>query len=258
MKEYHKLLENLIKIIFDINISIREYKEHEAKILLIDDSNNKGYNINYQEDCINNLAISDFTLLILSQCSKIEQETARSIFEVGEDWNIELIRLISSVNKLIDEIGYNGLNLRRHVKFSTSYLELGEAIHEAEINGLLNFICNAILNLQTNLKYISEQFQRYSLRPIIAESSTATDEKIKFNGGPALLGFLMKQFIAKGYIDLPFVNGDTSIERLATLCYEKFEMEGELSSLKKYMGGTKNISETKAAKFLIPDFRDIK
>lgn len=261
MGEYHKLLDKLINVIYDINISIREYDEYEAKVLLLNDTNYRGFNINYDEFDTNDVSSPEFDLFILSLCSRIEHDAIRNLFDVGIEWEIELHRLISSVSKLSKAIGHHGLHLRSHLKYCESYTELHESYHISEISGLLCLISNAVINLYANLCHIKENVDRYSLKPITRSSFATTElEKIKFNGGPALFGFIMKLLMRHGYIDPPFVNGDSSFEKLATLCYESFEINGELSSLKKYMGDPKNksLSEAKAAKFSIPDFKDVK
>lgn len=259
MGDYHKLLNRLVNVIYDINVSIREYEEYDTKILQLNDSNFRGFDINYQEYDVNAVGTSEFNLLILNLCSHIEHEATRCLFDVGTEWDVELHRLISSVSKLSKAIGHNGLYLRSYLKYCESYTELQESYHISEISGLLCLISNAVINLYENLCHIKENIDRYSLKPITSSSFATTElEKIKFNGGPALFGFIMTELIRQGYIDLPFVNGDTSFEKLAALCYERFEINGELSSLKKYMGGTKNLSEAKVAKFNIPDFKDVK
>lgn len=88
--------------------------------------------------------------------------------------------------------------------------------------------------------------------------------KIKWKGSTALFGYLFLELIKYGYIEPPLRNGETNYSAFARLCYQYFEVSnkrGELTTLEnleKELNPNKcSLSDTKRAKFTIPDLSDL-
>jgi len=83
--------------------------------------------------------------------------------------------------------------------------------------------------------------------------------KIKWLGEKNQFGYLFLELTKKGFIEPPISNGEPNFTALARLCYEYFEFDGKFSSLEKELRESScSLSETKRAKFTIPELSDLK
>ncbi|MCX6246339.1 MAG: hypothetical protein NTW10_01285 [Bacteroidetes bacterium] len=93
-----------------------------------------------------------------------------------------------------------------------------------------------------------------------AESKGRGDqiEKIIWNCNPSVFGYLFLELIKKGYIKPPVYNGDTNFTKFSRLCMEHFEIKTTPENLKKALHENSNqLSDTKRAKFFIPELSDL-
>lgn len=82
--------------------------------------------------------------------------------------------------------------------------------------------------------------------------------KLKFNGSPALFGFLITELAKKGYIEYPLRSGDPNYTGLAKICFSLFEIQTTSENLIREFNPNKNsLSETKRRKFSIPEKSDV-
>lgn len=82
--------------------------------------------------------------------------------------------------------------------------------------------------------------------------------KLKWKGTPASFGYLIFELAKKGFIDFPLHNGEINPTGLAKKCYQLFDINTTESNLIKEMNPNKNsLSDTKRAKFSIPNLEDI-
>jgi len=79
--------------------------------------------------------------------------------------------------------------------------------------------------------------------------------KIKWKGPPSVFGYLFLELVHNGFIEAPPLhNGEINYSGLARLFFEHFDIETTLGNLSKEMNPGKNsLSNTKRAKFTIPD-----
>ncbi len=83
-------------------------------------------------------------------------------------------------------------------------------------------------------------------------------QKIKWNGSPSVFGYLFLEFVKHGFIEPPLRNGESNYAGFAKLCYHNFDIKTTLENLIKEMNPGKNqLSNTKQAKFTIPDLSDL-
>jgi hypothetical protein len=84
-------------------------------------------------------------------------------------------------------------------------------------------------------------------------------EKIKWNGSPAVFGYLFLELVKKGFITPPLFNGEPNFTALSRLCFEYFEIDTTPENLTKALNEKSNpLSNTKRAKFTIPERSDLK
>jgi len=82
--------------------------------------------------------------------------------------------------------------------------------------------------------------------------------KIKWNGTPSQFGYLFTELIKQGFIEPPLYNGEMNIKGFARLCWECFNINTTPQNLEKECNPNKNdLSETKRAKFTIPNISDL-
>jgi hypothetical protein len=106
----------------------------------------------------------------------------------------------------------------------------------------------------TILEWVNEKLAdlKNSMKPV------PTNDKIRWKGTPSQFGFLINRLVCHGFIDPPIYNGETNFTGLARLCYDHFEIETTLGNLTKEVNPEKNtLSDTKRAKFTIPDLIDL-
>jgi len=87
--------------------------------------------------------------------------------------------------------------------------------------------------------------------------SQNTIEKIKWLGTPSQFSYLMLELAKRGFIEQPLYRGETSPSRYAELCYNNFEIETTLESLKTEFKKDSSLTDVYRAKFTIPDKIDI-
>jgi len=93
------------------------------------------------------------------------------------------------------------------------------------------------------------------------------NKKIKWNGTPALFGYLFIELVNKGFIEMPLHNGEHNYTEFAKRCFDTFEIKGTNKPLTTIGNLTKelnpkqdknSLSDTKRAKFTIPELSDLK
>lgn len=261
MKDYHILLEPITKIIFDINVNIRHYKENdhgfETRILELNDSQLGGFQGLKVVDDMNMASVSSFTEILLDHGSKISRQATDMLFEKGKDWEIELNRLIASAERLIEESSYNGRLKEALLKMSDSYTKQDKQVHGQVIIGLTYLITSTLKDMLTNLKYIRKNVDRFSVTHAPPELSQI--EKIKYNGSASFMGFLMMELIDKGFIDMPISKGSPSLSALASLCNDYFDVDATIGTMKKAFSYDSNqLSDIKRLKLEIPNIKDVR
>jgi hypothetical protein len=88
--------------------------------------------------------------------------------------------------------------------------------------------------------------------------SVKQDEKIKWNGTPSQFAYLFLELVKHGFIEPPLYNGEQNFTGLSRLCYQYFDIQTTPGNLIKEMNPEKNtLSDTKRAKFTIPDISDL-
>lgn len=120
---------------------------------------------------------------------------------------------------------------------------------------------NNLINLQEfdlALKFIELELG------YIEKSGTGTGaevlkmKKIKWTGTPSQFGYLFTELIRQGFIEPPLYNGEMNIKGFARLCWECFDINTTPQNLEKECNPNKNdLSETKRAKFTIPNISDL-
>lgn len=84
-----------------------------------------------------------------------------------------------------------------------------------------------------------------------------TKEKIKWLGSPAVLAFLMQEFVAHNYIQPPNYGSEATMTGLAKLCYEYFDIKAKPEYFERAMRNPEALSNAKKQKFTIPDSSEI-
>ncbi len=115
------------------------------------------------------------------------------------------------------------------------------ALSLMENDHILNY-CNTELELLNEICQASET------------TTTKQPKKIKWNGSPALFGYLFSEFGANDFIQVPVHNGEMNVSQYARDLWEHFEIDTTLGNLTKELGNS-SLSDTKRAKF--PDFKDL-
>ncbi|MCX6234985.1 MAG: hypothetical protein NT175_09745 [Bacteroidetes bacterium] len=83
-------------------------------------------------------------------------------------------------------------------------------------------------------------------------------EKIIWKGTPSVFGYLFHELIAKGFIEPPLHNGEINYTKCARLCLKYFDIKTTEGTLINMINPEKcNLSETKKAKFTIPEINDL-
>lgn len=84
-------------------------------------------------------------------------------------------------------------------------------------------------------------------------------KKLKWNCSSSILGFLITELADKGYIEYPKHKTEISQTGLAKLCYQIFEVNAtEGTFIKSFNSKSNQLSDSKKAKFTIPQHSDIK
>lgn len=108
------------------------------------------------------------------------------------------------------------------------------------------------------LKEKKQELGKETNSPIIQKVNEKQMEKMKWKCSPALVGFIITELANKGFIDFPLHNGEINPTGLAKICFELFNCDTTKENLIKEFNQNKNtLSETKRAKFLIPELKDI-
>jgi len=90
-----------------------------------------------------------------------------------------------------------------------------------------------------------------------------SSEKIKWLGSPAILAFLMQEFVAHGYIEPPSHGIEPSMSGLAKQCHQFFDIrtdkgtEVEMEYFQRAMRNPEALVNIKKQKFTIPDLSDL-
>jgi hypothetical protein len=83
-------------------------------------------------------------------------------------------------------------------------------------------------------------------------------KKIKFNGTPSQFGYIFLELIKHGHVEPPLHNGEPNYAAFARLCFDYFDISTTLGNLTKELNPSSNkLSDTKRAKFSIPDLSDL-
>ena len=99
---------------------------------------------------------------------------------------------------------------------------------------------------------IREHELKNNMKPVHA------NEKIKWKGTPSQFGYLFLALVKQGFIEPPMRNGEYNYTGLSRLCNDYFDIETTPQNLTKELNPDKNtLSETKRAKFTIPDLFDL-
>lgn len=77
--------------------------------------------------------------------------------------------------------------------------------------------------------------------------------KIKWLGTPSQFSYLFLELVRKGFIEQPLYRGETSPSRYAELCFNNFDIETTMNSLKTEFKNNSSLSETYRSKFTIPE-----
>ncbi|NCA75052.1 MAG: hypothetical protein EOM90_01840 [Alphaproteobacteria bacterium] len=88
-------------------------------------------------------------------------------------------------------------------------------------------------------------------------TQSPTKEKIKWLGSPAVLAFLMQEFVAHNYIQPPNYGSEATMTGLAKLCYEYFDIKAKPEYFERAMRNPDALSNAKKLKFTIPDSSEI-
>lgn len=84
-------------------------------------------------------------------------------------------------------------------------------------------------------------------------------EKIKFNGSPSVFAYLMKELAEKGFINYPLKNGEINFTGFCKMLTAHFDLDSSESNLiQEFKPSSGSLSETKKAKFTIPELKDLK
>jgi len=114
------------------------------------------------------------------------------------------------------------------------------------------------------LEEITQANQRRFEETLAKEVSSNNEKiksegKIKWLGEQNQFGYLFLELIKNGFISLPVHNGEPNFTAFARQCLEHFEFSGKPSSLEKELRESScSLSDTKRAKFTIPNLSDLK
>lgn len=84
-----------------------------------------------------------------------------------------------------------------------------------------------------------------------------SEKKIKWLGSPAILAFLMQEFVEREYIEPPKYGGEPSMSGLAKLCYKYFEIDVTPEYFERAMRNPEALAYAKKQKFTIPNLSDL-
>jgi len=93
----------------------------------------------------------------------------------------------------------------------------------------------------------------------VSEIPVKQGEKITWNGTPSQFGYLFLELVKNGFIEPPLYNGETNYTGFARLCFQYFDIDTTPGNLENQLNPNKNqLSDTKRAKFTIPDLSDLR
>jgi hypothetical protein len=113
--------------------------------------------------------------------------------------------------------------------------------------------------LDVALEYVELEIEHLEkLEKLGTRSEVPKLKKIKWNGTPSQFGYLFTELIKQGFIEPPLYNGEMNISGFSRLCWECFDINTTPQNLEKECNPNKNdLSETKRAKFTIPNLSDL-
>jgi len=190
--------------------------------------------------------------------------------DIKEDFR-RFYALLPQMNNEIDVIvfGFLKANVQTAISFLDYHLKRYSENGENPGN-FLQFIKELIIN-KFNTK-LSEGRRQNIADWIQARENELKDnlkpvhagEKIKWKGTPSQFGYLFLELVKQGFIEPPMRNGEYNYKGLARICYDYFDIESKPEkkttpeNLAKELNPESNrLSDTKRAKFTIPDKADL-
>ncbi|MCF8369436.1 MAG: hypothetical protein K9G76_10375 [Bacteroidales bacterium] len=137
-----------------------------------------------------------------------------------------------------------------------------------EISNTLFKINALIASLQKESKIEKNEKEIESLSHLIDNLKKSMDNrvhkrndenKIKWLGKPAHLGYIFSELAKNGFIELPVTNGEISYSKLGRILFNVFDIDTTSGNLEKEVNENKNtLSNSNKAKFTIPELSQIK
>lgn len=132
--------------------------------------------------------------------------------------------------------------------------------NEAFENGALDY--NSVIDMKDSkedfYKIIYDEIENLvNLLSVLLLPCSDDIRKLEWNAKPAQLAYLLNELNNKGWLRAPLTNGEVSSQKMANLCDKIFSFNGTKRSLSNSLNKEYSLSDTKQAKFAIPDLKDI-
>ncbi len=201
----------------------------------------------------------------LNEIEKVQVEKYKKLLiERNEDFNNyrnNLLEEISSLNDTREILKLINDELLEHYKAKSEMLFyfFNNTTSENRLDEKMIFPLIEVYDAMLN--FIEDQKMHFDklLALETTDTSTSTIKKIKWHSSPSIFGYLFLELAKCGFIEFPLHNGEPNLTGLANQLLDHFEVNGSKQTIINELNPQKqSLSETKRAKFQIPQIADLK
>lgn len=156
-------------------------------------------------------------------------------------------------------INWKGGDEKKWIEHTLNVLHRGWKIEKDLVKAKgIELNAKSLKNYKIIIRWLYNKLSEITSGESLKLNSDIATQKIKWLGKPSQLGYLFLELSKKGFIKIPEVKGNSSYSKLASLCWNGFEINSTLKTLEKeFTPKTNSLTEANRDEFTIPSLKDL-